>query len=177
MRYLPIILLLLTSCRKTDDGWMEYVIEKGNHYCNGWKVNTCNPELKFEYILTESCAYGNDSVQPGVNKLYGFSNLSGNHEYSARLGWQYNDKINKVIIYWYAYVDGVRKYDELDTITLGSQNYGRVAIDHSNYLFQSNSHYKWIPGADESMVYCRQYPYFGGQSVCPHRMTILIRDL
>jgi hypothetical protein len=173
-----LILVLFCSCRKEDNGFKRYVIYQGNHYCNGWKVELCSSDLNINYSFGTDCAYNEWETISGWNKLYGFSNISleGNHSYSCRLAWRWSSSLNKIIIGYYTYVSGERKDGELDTVSLNSVNYGRTAYWAGCYVIQSNEHIKHVLIAEESVVYYKQNPYFGGQSVAPHDMTIYIKE-
>jgi hypothetical protein len=173
VRILPLLLIL--ACTKTDEqGWATYTIEQGAHYANETGNVFTNDHKAFLYRFDTSCIYDPKLVIPGWNKLYGFADIN-NHENSARLAWRSDG--HRIIIGWYAYTYGVRRYDELDTVKAGQVSSGWVSYYAGRYLFRSNGHSKELSGAKKPDVIISQRPYFGGQSTAPQTMKIYIKDL
>jgi hypothetical protein len=115
--------------------------------------------------------------QYDINKLYGFSDcFSSHHRNSARIGWVWNLSTSKMEIHAYTYADGKRNYKYITSVPLNKTIYYSIAIDSRNYIMTAD-------GISVSMERgCKSknangyklYPYFGGDEVAPHNITIEI---
>lgn len=192
----PILLvavaLLLASCSKMAEAivdkatstptgqFIKYTIEKGNQYCNnnGYKpVETT--EMKFSVKFDSTAIYETLSSenQYDINKLYGFSdNNTDHHQYSARLGWRWSDKALR--LFAYVYNEGAVASKELTTIAIGEEINCSIKVAGSNYLFTVNGITTQLPrlATTEKGKGYQLYPYFGGDEVAPHQVTIWIKN-
>lgn len=192
----PILLvavaLLLASCSKMAEAivdkatstptgqFIKYTIEKGNQYCNnnGYKpVETT--EMKFSVKFDSTAIYETLSSenQYDINKLYGFSdNNTEHHQYSARLGWRWSDKALR--LFAYVYNEGAVASKELTTIAIGEEINCSIKVAGSNYLFTVNGITTQLPrlATTEKGKGYQLYPYFGGDEVAPHQVTIWIKN-
>lgn len=114
-----------------------------------------------------------------INMLYGFAE-NGSHKYnSARIGWTFVD--GQLRLFGYAYVKGVRKTVEITSIPLANafqEINCSITLTGSNYTFVANGISKTLPrGTNTSISLGYQlYPYFGGDEVAPHDITIQIHQ-
>lgn len=192
----PILLvavaLLLASCSKMAEAivdkatstptgqFIKYTIEKGNQYCNnnGYKpIETT--EMKFSVKFDSTAIYETLSSenQYDINKLYGFSdNNTDHHQYSARLGWRWSDKALR--LFAYVYNEGAVASKELTTIAIGEEINCSIKVAGSNYLFTVNGITTQLPrlATTEKGKGYQLYPYFGGDEVAPHQVTIWIKN-
>src|SRR5688572_1606016 len=101
--------------------FIQYTIQKGNQYSDqGIYAPIETGELKFAVKFDSSAIYETKIPQNqyDINKLFGFSdNNADHHQYSARVGWAWND--NALRLYAYVYNQGVRESREIGTIAIG----------------------------------------------------------
>jgi len=157
-----------------------FTIQKGAHYCDQNPVKSITTsEMKFMVKFDSSAIYQTElpENQYAVNKLWGFSEGTDNHYYSARIGWSWTD--NALRLYGYAYVSGELHYQEITPVTIGTEISCSIKVAIDTYLFTVNGVALSLPrgpSSAEASGY-QQYPYFGGNEVAPHLITILIKSL
>ncbi|MEO6288759.1 MAG: hypothetical protein ABIO76_02495 [Ginsengibacter sp.] len=160
---------------------IKYTIHKGQQYCD---QNTYKPivfsGLKFSVKFDSSAIYSaeNPGNQTDINKLYGFSdNNTDHHQFSARFGWRWSD--NALRLFAYIYNDSKRVSKELGTVIIGSENFCSIAIAAGNYIFSLNNKSDTLTrkSITQKAVGYQLYPYFGGDEVAPHDISIWIKDL
>lgn len=165
----------------TDSLTVVYEIPAGAHHATNSSFQPLLniSLLKFKARFDSSAVYKTleSQNQGDINKLYGMSDCSGNHHAnSARFGWRWYN--NELQIWAYAYVDGVRKANFIKRVALQSWHTYEVAFTASTYEFK----------VDETAVsisrHCpnkasgyKLYPYFGGDEVAPHKITIEIEEI
>jgi hypothetical protein len=161
---------------------MTFKIKKGKHYCDQFLyklLNLFNFNKKIEYIVKfdSSCIYElNKEDQLDINKLFGFSSGFSHHQNSVRFGWNYIE--GKIVLYAYCYDDGKRiksyicRVDVVDEIKL------TIFVENDAYVFEvqklklgSRSKVKMYKTKKFLFGY-NLWPYFGGNNVAPHEMSI-----
>ena len=157
-----------------------FTIQKGAHFCDQNPVRSITTsEMKFMVKFDSSAVYQTElpENQYAVNKLWGFSEGTDNHYNSARVGWSWTD--NALRLYGYAYISGELHYQEITSVTIGTEISCSIKLVAENYLFTVNSVSVSLPrGTSASQVSgYQQYPYFGGNETAPHLITILIKSL
>lgn len=165
-----------------------YTINAGNHYANGtnFGIHSSGQTVFKTAVFSPNCIYDLGNVnQADINKLYGFSVglFSGNDYNSARFGWRWSIPKEKIELLAYVYVNGVR-INEWDADTLlasvdtGSETFTEIAVLPNQYQFKTVSNcvtiIKYLPRGGSGAGY-NQYPYFGGNEVAPHTMTIELK--
>jgi hypothetical protein len=157
-----------------------FTIQKGAHYCDQNPIKSVTTsEMKFIVKFDSSAIYQTElpENQYAVNKLWGFSEGTNNHYNSARIGWSWTD--GALRLYGYAYVRGELHYQEIRSVTIGTEISCSIKLAAESYLFTANGVSISLPrgpsGAQASGY--QQYPYFGGNEVAPHLITILIKSL
>ncbi|MER2998337.1 hypothetical protein [Pontibacter populi] len=157
-----------------------YLIQKGEHSAtnNTFKSLRTNT-LRFEAIFDQSAIY--TSIDPvnqwDINKLYGMADCSSSHQTnSARFGWRWlNDQLE---IHGYVYHNGNRASAYISTVDLNKAYTYELRLDGSNYIFRVNGAEITLPrGCSGTGNGYQLYPYFGGDEVAPHDITIKIRQL
>lgn len=156
-----------------------FTIQKGAHYCDQNPLRSITTsEMKFMVKFDSSAIYQTElpENQYAINKLWGFSEGTDNHNNSARIGWSWTD--NALRLYGYAYVSGVLHYQEITSVTIGTEISCSIKLAAETYLFTVNEVSVSLPrgtSGSQARGY-QQYPYFGGNEVAPHLITILIKS-
>jgi hypothetical protein len=180
-------LLGLVSCEwvgntpSFGDDFITYTIKAGEHEVqkNGNAPFT-GSSLRFQAVFDSSCIYKTATAenQADINKLYGFSDCSSQHQNnSARFGWNWRE--GAIRIYSYIYVDGVRQEKELGTAELNETNSFKITLEDHKYIFTYHGVETKMPrhcSGGVGIAY-KLLPYFGGDEVAPHEMRIKIRNL
>lgn len=157
-----------------------FTIRQGQHYCdqNSFK-SIRTSEMKFMAKFDNSAIY--QSVIPenqyDINKLWGFSEGINNATNSARIGWSWND--GALRLYAYVYANSIRYSQEITPVTIGAEITCSIKVVGSTYLFTVNGISVSLPrglSTSQASGY-QQYPYFGGNEVAPHLITIQIKSL
>ncbi|MGZ8510531.1 MAG: hypothetical protein ACXWWA_09155 [Chitinophagaceae bacterium] len=158
--------------------YVTYLIRKGQHYSDKRPLKTVSTvEMKFYAKFDQSGIYQtvNPANQYDINKLWGFSEGFNNQYNSARVGWGYSD--GAIRLYGYVYSKGIRHSKEITSVTPGQEIYCSIKVSGSNYIFSANGTSVTLPrGTTASKASgFQQYPYFGGDEVAPHNVSIFIR--
>lgn len=192
---LGIAMLILSACSKKVEkedsnilckrdnahNYVEYTIFKGEQYCDkSVFVPLKITDLSFKVRFDSSAIYTTTSSdnQADINKLYGFSdNNAAHHEYSARFGWRWSN--NALRLFAYVYNNSVMNFKELGTIEIGDENDCSIKVSGKEYIFVLNGKETKIPRTSttpEAEGY-KLFPYFGGNELAPHKISIWIEDL
>jgi hypothetical protein len=158
---------------------MIFKIKKGNHRSYNIPKITLKKNLFFNFSFLSNPSYitENKQNQDDINKIFGISDSFHHHCNSIRIGWNYNIKLDKNILYIYYYINGERKFIKLDNIYLEEnreyngfieiyKNYYFIKIEDKYYKIERKS--KWI-GPRYFL-----YPYFGGQETTKKEIQIQI---
>lgn len=158
-----------------------YRIRAGRQYCDqSALVFTPKTTLSFSATFDNSAIYTSQlpENQNDINKLYGFSDCDMQHNIaSARFGWNWRD--NALRIYAYCYTNGQRISQELGTVLLNMAYNYQLSIVEGNYVFTFNGQQTVIARGCNTVESTKRYllyPYFGGDEVAPHDITISITD-
>lgn len=158
----------------------DYVIKKGNHYCEQNQPEFINtPAIAAMVTFDSSAIYTTTDLfnQGDVNKLIGFSDCeSQHHQNSARLGWSWNGK--EVVMYAYVYANGVRIIKTLGAVSLQEAFACSVIAEKNTYYFKAAAYTDSIPrycGTNSGYRY-KLLPYFGGDETAPHEIRISIKE-
>ncbi|MBC5991645.1 hypothetical protein [Pontibacter cellulosilyticus] len=157
-----------------------YTIKKGSHASTNSSFKTVKAQkLRFEVTFDSTAIY--TSIKPenqfDINKLYGLSDCSSHHQVnSARIGWRWSN--NQLELHAYTYKGGSRKSEFITSITLGKPAFCELNLDEGKYKFSVDGKQVELPrGCSGSTDAYQLYPYFGGDEVAPHDITIRIRNL
>jgi len=186
------VAMLFSSCHKIDDavidivstptnssGFTKYTIRQGNQYCDQSAYAPVETnEMKFTVKFDSSAIYETRLAenQNDINKLYGFSdNGSDHHQFSARIGWRWND--HALRLFAYIYNNGVMSSKEICSVRIGEEINCSIRVAESNYVFQVNESSAKMPrlSTTPNAKGYQLYPYFGGDEVAPHEINILIK--
>ncbi|MFC5412020.1 hypothetical protein ACFPMF_22035 [Larkinella bovis] len=141
---------------------------------------TTKTSLSFNVTFDNSAIYTSKLAenQNDINKLYGFSDCNTHHQTaSARFGWNWRD--DSLRIYAYCYRNGERFSQELGTAELNQPANYKLSIVGDKYVFtfkgQETTFARGCPNGQNTNRY-RLFPYFGGDEVAPHTITITITE-
>jgi len=184
---------LQVSCKKKDNTtpvilptpFINYIIPKGAHYATGYdstrfeiiQANHLHFTAMFDSSAIYTASLGDNQID--VNKLYGFSdNQASHHVFSARIGWSwYNDSLR---LFGYTYNESIRAIKPLAIVTIGKPIDCNISIDTLNkqYLFTINGKTTPMPRKAKTplIVGYKLFPYFGGDEVAPHTITIKLKE-
>lgn len=178
-KFFILLILILTTCVKknADDFWV-FKIKEGKHRSTT-KVKTINRDnIHFELVLTESCKYEtlNPVNQWDVNKIFGFSDGGGHMENSARIGWRWVN--NEIQLMAYTHYNGDFNFKKICVANTGVHYECRIncLIDKYEFIVHNDTTYMdryWIYSNRRYLL----WPYFGGDEVAPHDITIKVKLL
>lgn len=162
--------------------YTKYLIRTGQHNCDQSmlkSVSVSSTGMNFMLKLNESAIYKTiyDYNQCDINKVWGFSE-GLNHQYnSARIGWAYCN--GAVRLYGYTYSKGVRYSAEISPVALNTELTCSIKFSGYNYQITVNGVTVVLPrGVNSTKASGYQlYPYFGGDEVAPHDVTMDIKPI
>jgi hypothetical protein len=172
--------ILFISCEEEADLSRDFTIREGEHYSTPRLVQSLQSNtLSFSAKFNETAIYHFDdaSFQDSKNKLLGFSDCNSlHHQNSARFAWQwYNEKLE---IYAYCYVNGLRVEKFIGTVDLHQENRYQLKVTDENYVFQLNHQepvYIKRGNVSDQGLYYMLWPYFGGTIPAPHDVYISLK--
>jgi hypothetical protein len=179
MKYLVFISLILSSLSYGR----EFKIPQGSH--RSYPIVTkafVGTKMGITAIFDESAKYefskDSSSDQGDINKLYGFSDCNGPHlQNSARFGWNWYQ--NKLSIYAFTHVSGQMNFRYLSDVEFNKPYSGTIQIhpDKRSYIFNFNGiSVQMDRGCQDQKAWGYELlPYFGGQQVAPHDITINVK--
>jgi hypothetical protein len=157
-----------------------YTIRAGEHYCEDNRYPACTtPALYFTVVFDSSAVYQTSipNNQYDYNKLYGFSDNNSLHQqFSARFGWRWCN--SELELSAYTYNNGVRSDKLLGAVAIGAENKCAILVSGDHYDFVVNGVTTSVPRESKTTqaVGYKLSPYFGGDEVAPHTVTIKIRE-
>jgi len=157
-----------------------FIIRQGQHYCDQNSIKSVRTsEMNFMVKFDNSAIYQTVVAenQYDINKLWGFTEGINNQYNSARIGWSWNN--NALRLYGYVHANGVRHYQEITSVAIGSDITCSIKPGENTYLFTVNGISISLPRGPSSTQASgyQQYPYFGGNETAPHLITIMIKSL
>ena len=175
------IISLMFACEPSfAEPYEVFVIPEGKH-SNGFPLQSLQSNsLEFTAIFDESAMYQSkiEVNQWDVNKLMGFSDCNSfHHQNSARFGWAWQNE--QLVIFAYAYVDAERIIQPIGTMALNEPMHFQLSMTSSQYVFQMGD-YDEVRFARKNTctvgMYYMLFPYFGGDEVAPHDITIKVKQ-
>ena len=156
-----------------------YTIQAGNHSCdqNVYK-SVSGTTMSFVAKFDSSCIYTSlDPVnQWDINKLWGFNESLLSTANSARVGWNWRD--GALRLRPYTHVKGVASMDPPEVVVpIGAEIPCSITVQGSSYIFNINGSVFTMARGLSTTKYSgyQLYPYFGGDEVAPHLITIQIK--
>lgn len=179
VKYFISLLITLTTCvKKNGSGFWVFKIREGAHR-SVVKVKTIKRDnIRFEIVLTESCKYEtiNPENQLDVNKLFGFSDGGGHMKNSARMGWRFvNDELELMA---YTHYNGKFDFKKICNVNPNVHYECKINClpDKYEFIVGDNTVYMdryWLYSGKRYLL----WPYFGGDEVAPHDITIKVKLL
>ena len=166
---------------KDTNSFVKYTIAQGGQYCdNNWYETVKYRQLSFKVKFDSSAIYQTRlaSNQTDINKLYGFSdNNALHHVYSARFGWRWSN--HALRLFGYIYNHSAMSEKELGTVEIGAENNCSIKVNNDTYVFTLNGKETTMPRESTTSLAegYKLYPYFGGDEVAPHTISIYIEEL
>jgi hypothetical protein len=164
-----------------------YTIKKGKHRCCFFKLALHLFKRKIShYVYFDNTAEYNleSNDQYDINKLFGIS-YGFHHKNSARFGWRWDLKKEKIEILAYVYKNGKRVNEWDEDLHIGFvEPYHR----HRYTITKKGGYYEFLV-EDETLenIYTKKikhgkckfwgyllFPYFGGNKKAPHDIMITI---
>ena len=172
------IALLLFGCEQPWDFNERYFIAKGTH-SSGIKAEFLQSSVLGFYATFDSSAIYTSRTEVNqwdTNKLMGFADCNSyHHDNSARFGWRWLEGQLDIMVY--AYVDGDRVIEKIGEARIGEPSYYEIQLTNSEYIFYFNNKTINVTRNNDCNKggYYMLYPYFGGDEVAPHDITIYIK--
>ena len=148
-------------------------IKKGTHAPMRFPVVVTSSEIARVVQFTPSCRYDIGSDQSDINKLFGVGYLPHHHTYSARFGWRYDTASDMIEILAYWYDKGERLWESMKFVAIGSKNIMVLRRHENMHEFYIGKERLQIDLNSCEWGFLLQ-PYFGGNRVAPHDITINI---
>ncbi|GEO09774.1 hypothetical protein [Segetibacter aerophilus] len=194
---LSLVALSLASCEKKVDSivagmtnksapmkigeFVQFTIPKGDQFSDRSTYSATNYQQQSFTVKFDSSAIYQTIIpanQYDINKLFGFSdNNAKHHEYSARFGWRWSD--NSLQLFGYVYNNSVMSFKELGTAKIGAETQCSIRVDNDTYIFTLNGKETKMPRESKTATAegYKLYPYFGGDELAPHLITLWIKEL
>jgi hypothetical protein len=164
---------------------MIYTIQKGSHRSTWLPKFTLSTSIgfSFKFLCDPSYILDNKSDQEDTNKIFGISDSWYHRRHSVRVGWRYDDKLQKSILCVYSYRDGEHYVEDLGEIEQDVDTYIRIKINKNYYKVDTlEAPFFSIPKktivVPRTSKWCgpryQLFPYFGGQQVAPKQFKIEI---
>lgn len=176
---------LLAACTPPPTGGgggvRTWTIPAGAHDAIGATfATTTSDRLHFRARFDESAQYAtvDPANQLDINKLRGFSDCSSHHQTdSARFGWRWAS--DRVELLAYTYVDGERQWALLGSALPGEWHDFEIRATGSTYVFALDGVETVVPRgcATPGLLKYHLWPYFGGDEVAPHDISIEMEEL
>jgi hypothetical protein len=160
----------------------KYTIKSGKHY-SGFRLSPFygKHSAKYEVIFDKNCIYDLKSTdQYDVNKLFGLA-YGYHHIDSVRFGWRAEG--DKIEISAYCYKNGDRHIREMCLIDVDKPYVLEIKNTGVYYELELKDEasgffsYARISKPITTEIGYNLFPYFGGNQVAPHEMTIFMRKI
>lgn len=144
-------------------------INKDDHYSNKIlpkiKLNTIAGSVKFIGDFSYSISRTN---QLDTNKLIGLSDSYHHHRHSVRLGWRWNNRVEKIEILYTVYRRSNRFIESICYIEPDIEYNFEVAVDKDKYLLWFDDTYIEVYRSSNWILprYVL-FPFFGGDEPAP----------
>ena len=161
-------------------GFTTYTILGGQQYCVGNMYplySTTGMHFTAKFDSTDIYQNVNPQNQYDYNKLYGFSDNNSDHQkFSARFGWRWCH--NQIELSAYTYNDGIRTIQDLGGIDMSKEHNCAILVNGSEYDFVLDGDTTVMTRTSKTRKGSgyKLLPYFGGDEVAPHTMTIKIKE-
>ncbi len=134
----------------------------------------------FTAIFNKSAIYHftDPNTMYDQNTLYGFAdNFDKHQQFGARFGWRWFNNELQIAAYTNNYGDS--NIVQIGAVPLNTEVKYGIVVNSTTYDFYLNGSLAIsLPRASStrSALPYKLFPYFGGDAVAPHRITIKIRE-
>lgn len=175
-----LMLAFAISCHSFEPEYEYFTIKKGEHYATYRSQLLQSNSLSFYCKFDESAIYTTQTEenQWDTNKLMGFSDCNTfHHVNSARFGWRWVEERLEIIVY--CYVDSQVIIEKIGDAQLNKEHFYQINLHEDKYEFIFDDEVMEIGRAGDCQTgtYYMLFPYFGGDEVAPHDITIGIKFL
>lgn len=171
-------LLFIVACSKApmdENDYRVFTIKKGGHNSLNSIQSFKDSVLRFNVLFDSTAIYAceNKDNQMDVNKLFGISDCGYDHHVnSARIGWRWlNDSLQLLA---YVYHNKERRIHYLTSCAIGKDVQCSITAAGDHYLFRVDETFYREDRACSGHQHYILHPYFGGDEVAPHDITIRI---
>lgn len=157
-----------------------YTIRKGSHYAdhNAFRQRSTS-KLRFSVTFDSTAVYAfqDTANQRDMNKLYGLADCNtSHHSNSVRFGWRWYK--NRLEIHGYNYYNKTLQAGFIGLVTIGKPSICEISLEEQAYVLTLDGKSVSFPRACSGIGKGYQlYPYFGGDEVAPHDITIVLQEL
>jgi hypothetical protein len=150
---------------------MNYIIEQGKHYCKEWW------RLRFttkKVLIGKATFLGDFSYDIGAkhqkdsNKLIGLSDSWHHHRNSIRIGWYWDNVINRIAIVGICYNRGKRTIKRITSVEANEEYSFAVYIEKDKYFAVFDG--EWVEFERSSKWWLPKLvlkPFYGGRISAP----------
>jgi hypothetical protein len=171
MKYLLLILLMLSACKKDDDGFTIYRVKAGNHKCMHWPERTLfQHSIAFEFKINDTWDM---PYTGGWNKVAGIG-LGNHHNNSCRLAYRCDD--GKKVLGMYVYADGVRHEKRIGECPNGTY-YCSISQSMGEWHLTIGGETHVLPAGAKKDAGMVLFPYIGGAETINHDWLVPIKFL
>ncbi len=172
-----VVLVKLPSCKKITNKYKTFTIKQGKHRSTNALSYSKDTMFNWNIEFDSSAIYVIDSTnQLDINKLIGWSDCGEDHmEASIRFGWRWvNDSLE---IHWFKHENGNFSFAKITNVYLCKPYNYYLRIHTWDYEMQVDGVKVFIPrNCVKQRRRYQLYPYFGGDEVAPHDITIKIKN-
>jgi len=162
---------------------MIFTIHKGKHISKPRKFSFWwgRDAFRWNVLFTPSCRYDLKSIdQLDINKLVGVGYLPTHHRESARFGWRYNSKNDRIEVFAYCYIGGKRVTRLIDDCEIGKEYFLNLFISYDRYQFSISDKAHVFSGETIKKTHNKKFQYrlgtyFGGNEPAPQEIKIQIK--
>lgn len=154
-------------------------IKAGHHAPCRWPALQWQMQvIRYDVMFTDSCRYDIGKEDQGdINKLFGIGYWPHHHQNSVRFGWNYAGK-DDIDIYAYWYKANKRYYKKLGSVKIGMTNTFVMMPSYKSHTLHVSGRGLGcnVPLKPQALGY-HLGPYFGGNQVAPHDITIMMHKV
>ncbi|MFD2999117.1 hypothetical protein ACFS7Z_01995 [Pontibacter toksunensis] len=156
-----------------------YTIKEGSHHAeqNPFMQRNVN-KVRFTATFDSTAIYAfrDTANQRDMNKLYGLADCNtSHHSNSVRFGWRWYK--NRLEVHGYTYNNKALVAGFIGLVKVGKASVYEITLEDSAYVLTLDGKSVKFPRACSGTANgYKLYPYFGGDEVAPHDVTIAIQE-
>lgn len=173
-----------------------YLIKKGWHYSVNLLSLFQSPiklalvkEKFFNHAITFMFGSGCTQVADQINKLYGLTLGWNVHKNSVRVGWKWDADFQKINLYAYYYLNGLRKwvyicsvnqFEEYDASIVNAADEAEIKVliyDKNSFLIGGTVIFFRHFCKNVPIIKWKLFPYFGGKEKAKQDVKIYLKEM